>query len=44
VWVVEDERLRVSENTVLRRKCEEAREDCIKRSFITCTLHQILLG
>jgi hypothetical protein len=26
------------------RKWWEAREDCIMRSFITCTLHQILLG
>jgi hypothetical protein len=26
------------------RKWREAGEDCIMRSFITCTLHQILLG
>jgi hypothetical protein len=25
------------------RKWQEAGEDCIMRSFITCTLHQILL-
>jgi hypothetical protein len=25
-------------------KWQEAAEDCIMRSFITCTLHQILLG
>jgi hypothetical protein len=41
----------VFENRVLRRifgpKRDEIagdREDCIMRSFITCTLHQILLG
>jgi hypothetical protein len=27
-----------------KRKWQEAGEDCIMRSFITCTLHQILLG
>jgi hypothetical protein len=35
------------ENRVLRRMFgpkREAGEDCIMRSFITCTLHQILLG
>jgi hypothetical protein len=44
-------RFRVSENGVLRtvfgRKREEvmqAGEDYIMRNFITCTLHQILLG
>jgi hypothetical protein len=26
------------------RKLQEAGEDCIMRSFTTCTLHQILLG
>jgi hypothetical protein len=26
------------------RKWQEAREDCIMRSFVTCTLRQILLG
>jgi hypothetical protein len=26
------------------RKWQEAGEDCIMKSFITCTLHQILLG
>jgi hypothetical protein len=47
----EEHRLRVSENRVLRRifatkgrKCREVGEDCIMRSFITCMLHQILLG
>jgi hypothetical protein len=38
----------VSENRVLRRiigpKRQEAGEDCIMRSFITCTLLQILFG
>jgi hypothetical protein len=38
----------VFENRVLRRiyepKRQEAGEDCIMRSFITCTLHQILFG
>jgi hypothetical protein len=53
-WLVtlrEEHRLRVSENRVLRRifgrrgrKWREAGEDFIMRSFITCTLHQILLG
>jgi hypothetical protein len=38
-------RLRVFENRVLRRIFgREAGEDCIMRSFITCRLHQILLG
>jgi hypothetical protein len=27
-----------------REEVEGAREDCIIRSFITCTLHHILLG
>jgi hypothetical protein len=43
-------RLRVSENSALReifrkrgRKWRETREECIMRSFITCTLHQLLL-
>jgi hypothetical protein len=47
----EEYRLRVSEKRVLMRIIEprgrkwwEAGEDCIMRSFITCTLHQILLG
>jgi hypothetical protein len=45
----EESRLRVFENRALRRifgpKREEvAGEDCIMRSFITCTLRQILLG
>jgi hypothetical protein len=41
---------RVHENRVLRRifeskrKWQAAGEDCTMRSFITCTLHQILLG
>jgi len=26
-----------------RRKCQEAGESCLMSSFITCTLHQILL-
>jgi hypothetical protein len=35
----------VDHRTYLRgRKWQEAEEDCIMRSFITCTLHQILLG
>jgi hypothetical protein len=43
--------LNVLENRVLRRifghrrgKWREAGEDCIMRSFIICTLHQLLLG
>jgi hypothetical protein len=46
-----DHTLRVFENRVLRRifghrrkEVAEAGEDCITRSFITCTLHQMLLG
>jgi len=40
----------VFENRVLRRifgpkrKWQEVGEDCIMRSFMTCTLQQILLG
>jgi hypothetical protein len=41
----------VFENRVLwriaapkRKKWREAGEDCIMSSFITCTLHKILLG
>jgi hypothetical protein len=41
----------VFENRVVRgtfgpkgRKCQEAGEDCIRRNFIICTLHEILLG
>jgi hypothetical protein len=43
-------RLRVFRNRVLKKEFgrrkgqEEAGEDCIMRSFIPCTLHQILLG
>jgi hypothetical protein len=47
----EEHRLRVSVYWVLRRnldlrgrKEQEAGEDCIMRSFMTCLLHQILLG
>jgi hypothetical protein len=46
----EEQRLRVSENRMLRRiygpkrKFWEAGEDGIMRSFITCMLHQILFG
>jgi hypothetical protein len=45
-----ENKLRGFENRVLRRifgpkrKWQEAGEDCITRSIITCTLHQILLG
>jgi hypothetical protein len=42
--------MRVFENKVLRRifglkgrKWREAGEDCIMRSFVTCTLYKILL-
>jgi hypothetical protein len=31
-------------NNNKKKKCQEAGEDCIMRSFITCTLHQMLLG
>jgi hypothetical protein len=48
---VRKDRLRVFENRMLRRifrpKKEEVAggwEDCIMRAFMTCTLHQILLG
>jgi len=49
---MEEQRLRVSENRELRRifgplrgrKVREAGEDCIMRSFMTCKLHQMLLG
>jgi hypothetical protein len=41
----EKHRVRTFENGVLRRiYMYEAGEDCIMRSFITCTLHQVLLG
>jgi hypothetical protein len=47
----EEQRLRVFENRLLRRilnlrgkKWREAGEDFIMRSFMTCTLHQILLA
>jgi hypothetical protein len=46
----EEHRLRVFENRMLRRvfgpkrKWQEAIEDCIMRSFITCMLHQVLQG
>jgi hypothetical protein len=44
---IKSRRLKVSENRVLRgtfgRK-REAGENCIMRSFITSTLHPILLG
>jgi hypothetical protein len=46
----EEHGLRVFENRVLRRilelrgtKLQETEEDCIVRSFKTCTLHQTLL-
>jgi len=44
--VREEHRPRVFENRVLRRifgRKREDGEDCIMRSFIICTLHQILL-
>jgi len=46
----EEHRLRVTEKRLLRRvnlrgrRGREAREDCIMRIFITCKLHEILLG
>jgi hypothetical protein len=43
----EEHRLRVFENRMLRRifgPRRETGEHCIMRSFIICTLHQILLG
>jgi hypothetical protein len=46
----EENRLRVFENRVLRgifgpkMKWKETGEDYIMRSFITCTLHKMLLG
>jgi len=46
----EEHGLRMFEKRVLRRmdlrwrKWWEDEEDCIMRSFITCTIHQILLG
>jgi hypothetical protein len=47
----EEHKLRVFENRVLKkylelrgRKWWEAGEGCIMRSFITSTLHEILLG
>jgi len=44
----EEHRLRVFENRALRRifgtrKWRKAAENCIMKSFIICTLHQILL-
>jgi hypothetical protein len=40
--------MRVFKNRVLRRifgpKRKEVTGDCIMRSFITCTLHEVLLG
>jgi hypothetical protein len=43
--------LKVSENRALRRifgtkreEWQEGGEDCIMRSLVTCTLHQMLLG
>jgi hypothetical protein len=45
----EEQRLRMFENGVPRRifgpkgKWRETGEDCVMRSFITCTLHQKLL-
>jgi len=43
--------LRMFENRVLRRtldlrgrKWQEAGEDCIMRSFIICTFHEVLVG
>jgi hypothetical protein len=46
---MEEHRLKVFKNRVLRRICghkrrkwKEAREDCIMRSFITCTIYQML--
>jgi hypothetical protein len=44
---VQEHRLKVFEKRVLREICgpkREAEEDSIMRSFITCMLHQILLG
>jgi hypothetical protein len=50
VTLREEHKLKVCEDRVLRRisvtrgrKWQEAGEDCIMRSFITCTLQQILL-
>jgi hypothetical protein len=42
----EEHRLRVFENRVMRifGKWREAGKHCTVRSFITCTLNQILLG
>jgi hypothetical protein len=47
----EEHKLRVFENGALRinldlrgKKWQEAGQDHIMRSFITCTLHQIILG
>jgi hypothetical protein len=52
VTLKEEQRLKVFETRVLRRifgpkrgrKRQEAEEDCIMRSFITCMLHRVLLG
>jgi len=38
---IEDHRLRVFEN---RTRQQGSGEDCILRSFMICTSHQILLG
>jgi hypothetical protein len=48
----DERRVRVFKNRVLKRifgtergrKWRDDEEDCITRSFITCTLHQISLG
>jgi hypothetical protein len=47
----EEYRLKELENRVLRRifgtkrdDVAKSREDCVMRSFISCMLHQILLG
>jgi len=50
--VREEHKVKLFENRALkeeyldlrRRKWQEAGEDCMMRNFITCTLHQILLG
>jgi hypothetical protein len=40
----DDDECLVKYSDLTGRKWREAREDCIMRSFITFTLHQILLG